>query len=306
MFCPECGREIPAGSNFCLFCGSSLDRVRKFLDETAVTRENEDASQGAETTESGRIEAAAWITRGDMYVSAGQREDAVRCYTNAIGLDPTNSDAWDKKAALLKKLGRNLEARICNEKVMHLKGEGAALTPAASTPVALPVELNLPSQELAGAEPGPEIYIGGISSPSIKPSLSEGKGTDLAGAIGTNVGGYGIYVTNRRVFILRNQKHVFGHPKGPAIGGFMYAELFGGAVDRNTRTIEELEVYQERMISKEDIERIELKKPVLLSGYVSFKTIKGETFKLFIDHKKVFEPVKRLISQFCPEKVSVV
>ena len=126
MFCPECGREIPAGSNFCLFCGSSLDRVRKFLDETAVTRENEDASQGAETTESGRIEAAAWITRGDMYVSAGQLEDAVRCYTNAIGLDPTNSDAWDKKAALLKKLGRNLEARICNEKVMHLKGEGAA------------------------------------------------------------------------------------------------------------------------------------------------------------------------------------
>ncbi|HTY15134.1 MAG TPA: tetratricopeptide repeat protein [Methanoregulaceae archaeon] len=284
MFCPDCGKEIPAGSNFCLFCGAKLDRVKRFLQEN--TQDNK--INGTDRPETGngsdtRGEAVAWIKKGDLYNAGGNDEDAVRCYTTAIGLDPSNYDAWNKKAELLVRLGRIMEARICNENIIRLRG--------GVSPV-------IQERKATG-----ERYIGGLSSPSLK--LGTGKGADLAGAIGSNVGGYGIYATDKRLFILKNQKHVFGHPKGPALGGFVREELFGGTVDESIKSIEELEIYKEMEIQKEDILRIELKSPVLLSGSLSITTNSGEFFRLFIDHKSLFAPLKRLMLKFDPERTRV-
>lgn len=294
VFCPECGKEIPAGSNFCLFCGSSLDRVRRFLEETQITKEKGNSHITGEMTDAKRAQASAWVVKGDSYVSSGGDEDALRCYTAAIGLDPSSYEAWNRKAELLVRMGRTMEARICNENIIHLK-------PTAGTTSLPERSIALPEKKELG-----ETYIGGLSSPSLKLSLSDGKGKDLAGAIGTNVGGYGIYVTDRRIFILKNQKHVFGHPKGPAIGGFVYAELFGRTLDRVKRTIEDLEVYKEIEIEKKDLQQINMKKPVLLSGYVSFVTNNGDVSKIFIDHKNVYEPVRQLMLKFYAEKVKIV
>jgi hypothetical protein len=294
VFCPECGKEIPAGSNFCLFCGSSLDRVRRFLEETQITKEKGNPHVIGEMTDATKAQAAAWVAKGDAYVSSGADEDALRCYTAAVGLDPSSYDAWNRKAELLVRMGRTMEARICNENIIHLKAtSGTVSIPQRSSP--------LPEK----SEPG-ESYIGGLSSPSLKLSLSDGKSKDLAGAIGTNVGGYGIYVTDRRIFILKNHKHVFGHPKGPAIGGFVYAELFGRTIDIVKRTIGDLEVYKEIELEKNDLRQICLKKPVFLSGYISFVTTDGEIIKIYIDHKSVYEPVRQLMVKFCPEKVKFV
>jgi tetratricopeptide (TPR) repeat protein len=294
VFCPECGKEIPAGSNFCLYCGSSLDRVRRFLEETQMTRDTGNPHIIGELTDEKKNQAAAWVLKGDGYVSAGADEDALRCYTAAIGLDPSSYEAWNRKAELLVRLGRTMEARICNENTIHLK--------------ASPGYTSLPERSPAIPEKNDlaETYIGGLSSPSIKLSLADGKSKDLAGAIGTNVGGYAIYVTDKRIFILNNQKHVFGHPKGPAIGGFVYAELFGRTMDRGKRTIEDLEVYKEIEIEKEALQQICMKKPVLLAGYISFVTNDGEFVKIYIDHKNVYEPVKQLMLKFYPEKVRTV
>jgi hypothetical protein len=284
MFCPDCGKEIPAGSNFCLFCGAKLDRIKRFLQEnTPNNRKNGtnrlETGNGTDT----KGQAVAWIKKGDVYNAGGNDEDAVRCYTTAIGLDPSNYDAWNKKAELLVRLGRIMEARICNENIIRLRG--------GVSPV-------IQERRASG-----EHYIGGVSSPSLKPGT--GKGADLAGAIGSNVGGYGIYATDKRLFIIKNQKHVFGHPKGPALGGFVREELFGGTVDESVKPIEELEIYKEMEIPKDDIIRIELKRPVLLSGSLSIVTKNGGTVRLFIDHKSLFAPLRRIMLKFYPERIQV-
>lgn len=294
VFCPECGKEIPVGSNFCLFCGSSLDRVRRFLEETQLTRDKGNPHVMGELTDAIKAQAASWVAKGDSYVSSGADEDALRCYTSAIGLDPSSYDAWTRKAELLVRMGRTMEARICNENIIHLKPT--------SSSTSLPERLTtIPETTEAG-----EAYIGGLSSPSIKLSLTDGKSKDIAGAIGTNVGGYGIYVTDRRIFILKNQKHVFGHPKGPAIGGFVYAELFGRTMDSMKRTIADMEVYKEVEIEKKDLQQICMKKPVFLSGYILFVTTDGDILKMNIDHKNVYEPVRQLMLRFCPEKIKIL
>ena len=284
MFCPDCGKEIPAGSNFCLFCGARLDRVKRFLQETVPAGKNgidrPDTGNGPDT----RGQAVAWIKKGDLYNAGGNDEDAVRCYTTAIGLDPSSYEAWNKKAELLVRLGRIMEARICNENIIRLRG--------GVSPV-------IQERKAVG-----EHYIGGLSSPSLK--RGTGKKGDLAGAIGSNVGGYGIYATDKRLFIIKNQKHVFGHPKGPALGGFVREELFGGTVDESAQTIEELEIYKESEIPKEDILHIELKSPLLLSGSLAIATSNGEVIRLFIDHKSLFSPLRRIMLKFYPERVRIV
>lgn len=294
MFCPECGKEIPVGSNFCLFCGNSLDRVRRFLEETQITRDKSNPHIEGEITNEKKAQATAWLAKGDSYNSAGNYEDALRCYTKAIGLDPSSYDAWNKKAELLVWLGRTMEARICNENIIRLNPTSGTTSPP-GVPTTLP-EKNEPK----------ETYIGGLSSPSIKLSLTDGKSKDLTGAIGTNVGGYGIYATDRRIFILQNEKHIFGHPKGPAIGGFIYAELFGRTMDNMKKTIGDLEVYKEIEIEKKDIQQICMKKPVFLAGYISFVTNDRVVIKINIDHKNVYEPVRHLMLKFSPKKVRIV
>lgn len=294
VFCPDCGKEIPAGSNFCVFCGCSLDRVRRFLEETRTTKNKGNPHVLGEISDVKKAESASWVAKGDEHVISGADDEALRCYTTAIGLDPASYDAWNRKAELLARMGRTMEARICNENIVHLKP-----TPGSSS---LPERSTGPP----GKNDSGEKYIGGLSSPSIKLSFSDGKSRDLSGSIGTIIGGYGIYVTNKRIFILKNEKHVFGHPKGPAIGGFVYAELFGRTMDRMKRTIAELEVYKEFEIGKEDIDEIILKKPVLLSGHITFVKTDGEVIKLFIDHKNVYEPVKHLLLKFHQGKVRTV
>lgn len=294
MFCPECGKEVPAGSNFCLFCGYSLDRVRRFLEETQITRDKGNPHIVGEMTGEKKAQATAWLVKGEVYNSAGDNEDALRCYTTAIGLDPSSYDAWNKKAELLVSLGRTMEARICNENIIRLN-------PTSGT-TSLP---GLSTTHPEKSEPK-ETYIGGLSSPSIKLSLTDGKSKDLAGAIGTNVGGYGIYATDRRIFILQNEKHIFGHPKGPAIGGFVYAELFGRTMDNMKKTIGDLEVYKEIEIEKKDLQQICMKKPVFLAGYISFVRNDREVIKINIDHKNVYEPIKHLMLKFSPKKVRIV
>lgn len=294
VFCPECGKEIPSGGNYCLFCGCSLDRVMRFLEETELTKEKEKRHITGEITEQRKAEAEAWVLKGDAHARDGADKDALKCYTTAIGIDPSSYEAWNRKAELLFHLGRTMEARICRENIIRLTPDHAA-TPVHERPA-----------RVTGKDDVAEKYLGGLSSPSIKFSPIEGNNKDISGVIGTNVGGYGIYVTDRRIFIIKNERHVFGHPKGPAIGGFLYAELFGRTMDRMKRNIEELEVYKDIEIGKKDLEHIIMKRPVLLTGHISFVKRNAEVYKLFIDHKNVYDPIRHLMLKFYPEIVVTV
>ena len=205
-------------------------------------------------------------------------ENAIRCYTTAIGLDPSYRDAWNRKIEILGRLGRNTEAQTCRENIQRL-GKGIREKPGSS-----------------------EIYIGGISSPSLKRGSSKG-GLDIAGSIGANLGGYGVYVTDRRLFIIKNQEHVYGHPMGPKFSGFIKEELFGGTVDSRAKAIDKLETIE---IPKDEILMIELKKPMMLSGFIAFTTLNRENPRLFIDHKRVYDSLRVLMLKFYPERTRII
>ena len=148
-----------------------------------------------------------------------------------------------------------------------------------------------------------EKYLGGISSITLKVS-GEGVGGAIAGAIGSSTGGYGVYATDQRVFVIRNPDlDAEKTDGGVQFGTFIMDELFGMTVDTRQKSIKELEKLKVFEAWKKDIVKIGLKKPVLLSGYLTFSVEKAGSFRVYIDHKKSFTHIEQLMQAFCPEKV---
>jgi hypothetical protein len=305
IFCPECGKELPSGNDFCRFCGTELGYVKPFLKGNSTYHETDNDNGGiveeagteaglragtgpddevgsvvGADNESISGQAAVWVKEGNMHAATAidSLENAIRCYTTAIGLDPSCREAWDGKVEALFHLGRNEEAQACQENVPR------------------------PREEIREKPVSGEIYVGGISSPSLKRGNSKG-GLDIAGSIGANMGGYGVYVTDRRLFIVKNQELVYGHPKGPRLGGFIKEELFGGTVTTGKGTIDQLETIE---IPKDEILKIELKKPMMLSGFVAFTTLNSGNPRLFIDHRQVYDSIRVLMLKFYPERTSII
>ncbi len=66
-----------------------------------------------------------WKESGNEFFNKGQYEDAAKCYSHAIELNPDFIDAWNNLGLSLLKLGKIDEAKKCNEKVKILKkGQG--------------------------------------------------------------------------------------------------------------------------------------------------------------------------------------
>ncbi len=149
-----------------------------------------------------------------------------------------------------------------------------------------------------------EKYLGGISSITLKVS-GEGVGGAIAGAIGSSTGGYGVYATDQRVFVIRNPDLDAEKSQGVQFGAFIMDELFGMTVDIREKSIQELEKLKVFEAWKKDIQSIGLKKPVLLSGYLTFTVDKAGSFRVYIDHKKSFTHIEQLMQSFCPEKIKV-
>lgn len=149
---------------------------------------------------------------------------------------------------------------------------------------------------------GTENYLGGIASPTLKVA-GDGTGRTLAGAIGSLGGGFGIYATTRRVFVLHIPELDANASKNLQFGTFLMDELFGTAVDTRERSLGELENGCMFAAAKGEIGEILLKKPVLLSGYVLITKNDGSSFRLYIDHKKAFSLIENLMKMFAPDFV---
>ncbi|MDP3564764.1 MAG: hypothetical protein Q8R70_09775, partial [Methanoregula sp.] len=145
-----------------------------------------------------------------------------------------------------------------------------------------------------------EKYIGGISSIIVKLGGAGMSGT-IAGAIGSSTGGYGVYATDQRLFVIHNPELDATRSDGISFGSFIIDELFGTTVDIRPRRIEELEHHKVIEIWRRDITSIEMKKPMLLAGHIIFKTRTGEAFRIYIDHKKAFTHIDQLLMLFYPE-----
>jgi Flp pilus assembly protein TadD len=55
----------------------------------------------------------AWSNKGVVFFSQGKYDEAIKCYDEAIRLDPNNSEFWHHKGIVLKALGRTTEADAC-------------------------------------------------------------------------------------------------------------------------------------------------------------------------------------------------
>ena len=146
-----------------------------------------------------------------------------------------------------------------------------------------------------------EEYLGGLSSLTLK-IAGEGVGGTIAGAIGSATGGYGVYATSRRLFVIRNPDLDISAPQaGVQFGTFLMDELFGTSADTRQKAIGELENLRVFWAEREELVRVVLKKPVLLSGYLDLKKTDGTSFRMYIDHKKAYTYIENLLRLFCPD-----
>jgi CheY-like chemotaxis protein len=149
-----------------------------------------------------------------------------------------------------------------------------------------------------------EEYLGGISSITLKIS-GEGIGGAIAGAIGSSTGGYGVYATSKRLFVIRNPDLNAENSQGVQFSTFMMDELFGTTVDTRQKQVKDLEKLKIFVAEKGDIAKIELKKPVLLSGFLTITIKDGSSFRVYIDHKKSYTHIEQLMKSFLPENLKI-
>ena len=145
-----------------------------------------------------------------------------------------------------------------------------------------------------------EQYLGGLSSITVKVP-GEGVIGAIAGALGSTTGGYGIYATDQRIFVIHNPELDASQTKEMQFGEFIIDELFGTTVDTNPRSIEEISSLKVFEVARKDIITIEMKKPLLFAGYITFRTRNGEAFRVYTDHKKAYIHLEQLLKLYYPE-----
>jgi len=145
-----------------------------------------------------------------------------------------------------------------------------------------------------------EQYLGGLSSITVKVP-GDGVMGAIAGALGSTTGGYGIYATDQRVFVIHNPELDAIQTKDMQFGEFIIDELFGTTVDTNPRSIDELGAMKIFEVARKDIMTIELKRPLLFAGHITFRMRNGETFRVYTDHKKAFLHLEQLLKLYYPE-----
>jgi CheY-like chemotaxis protein len=188
-------------------------------------------------------------------------------------------------------------------KPMILWGKGTGIYDPKGTVIAAIQSILVSEQQVpkyADEELFEETYIGGLSSITVKIGR-EGTAGAIAGALGSTTGGYGVYATDQRLFIIHNPELDASKTAGLQFGTFIVDELFGTTVDTRPRTIKDLESRKVFEVSRRNIASIEMKKPVLLAGYLIFKTKAGESFRVYIDHKRAYIHLDQLLKMFYPE-----
>jgi CheY-like chemotaxis protein len=192
-------------------------------------------------------------------------------------------------------------------RTVHLWGKGAGIYDAEGSLIAAVQSFLVstePPAKRGRGQPEEETYIGGISSIILKVTDS-GMGGAIAGAIGSAVGGYGVYVTDRRLFVIHNPFLDARRNDSINFGEFILGELFGTNVDTRPREMDELERHKVFEVWKKDITRMELKKPKLLAGSLNITTASGGKFRVYIDHAKAFNHLEQVLKVSYPDILEV-
>ncbi len=117
--------------------------------------------------------------------------------------------------------------------------------------------------------------------------------------------GYGLYFTTARVIGID-----LGSGGGGALGGTMAGFIDGQLMpnvspEESAKVIEQLEGMKEFDLMKDQISRIEVKKPGLFgSGHVTITPTNGKPVKITLRHRIAYDRVMQLTRAFSPGLVS--
>jgi len=138
-----------------------------------------------------------------------------------------------------------------------------------------------------------EQYLGGLESGRMKKGF---------------VAGYGIYATNLRIIGVKSRKALAKGLVGAAIGGVAGAYIgMKLSTDQSVKMIQELEERKDFEVSKQNVSRVELKKPsIWRRGHIVITQVTAEAIKVLIVQKKDFQRLVELMRAFSPEVVTVI
>ncbi len=116
--------------------------------------------------------------------------------------------------------------------------------------------------------------------------------------------GYGIYVTNLRLFGVRDLPIASGGHLAGLVDGELMPKL---SPEENIKIIEGLDTKKEFEVTKDQISRIELKKPGMLStgGHIAITQKTGEEVKISIRHRIGYERLRDVMQVFYPEALNL-
>jgi tetratricopeptide (TPR) repeat protein len=73
-----------------------------------------------EAPQVGEKSAASWTNKGDSLAALGRSEEALRCFDQALAIDPRDAAAWNNKGIALSNLGRREEALGCYDQALAI------------------------------------------------------------------------------------------------------------------------------------------------------------------------------------------
>jgi hypothetical protein len=117
--------------------------------------------------------------------------------------------------------------------------------------------------------------------------------------------GYGLYFTTNRVIGIDVGKNG-GGALGGTLAGFIHGELMPRlSPEENDKTIADLIRMKDFDLEKNQITRIELKKPGMLgSGHIVLQNKEGKPEKISLRHRTAYDRLVTLTHAFSPELVS--
>ena len=65
-------------------------------------------------------DATRWVTVGNTVFQEGQFALALKCYANAIEINPVNLDAWNNISVTFERMGKTEEAGRCRQKIAEI------------------------------------------------------------------------------------------------------------------------------------------------------------------------------------------
>jgi hypothetical protein len=115
--------------------------------------------------------------------------------------------------------------------------------------------------------------------------------------------GYGLYFTSARLIGIDLGSHG-GGALGGTLAGFIGDELMPNlSPEESAKVIEDLDRMKDFDIRKDQIRRIDLKKPVLGIGHMTITPNQGGSITIKLRHRTAYDRLMQLIQAFSPDLV---